>query len=245
VNIPRFDLELARSGSPRVAHAHRGWKAFPSGVQRSDRGGGDQPERPEGIALAGYLPELRKNPKRAPAPRPRLLKGSEENPVEIDPTTVNWNTLKDGDFPYRLRQDPGPENALGRVKFQLTNDFHVYLHDTPARFLFGHLDRGLSHGCIRVESPLDLARLLLDESSQSLLLEALDQPKERHISVKPSVPIHILYLTAWVDDAGALRFSPDVYQFDGPQRNALDRVASRVAGGPASGAKEPTPPAAR
>ena len=102
------------------------------------------------------------------------------------------------------------------MKFLLTNDFGVYLHDTPSRSLFGHLDRDLSHGCIRVENPLELARLLLGESSQEPLREALDQPKERRLSVKPPVPVHILYLTAWVDDSGALRFSPDVYGFDGP-----------------------------
>jgi murein L,D-transpeptidase YcbB/YkuD len=66
---------------------------------------------------------------------------------------------------------------------------------------------------------------------------------ERHLGVKPLVPVHILYLTAWVDEAGILRQSPDIYGFDGPQRTALDRVASRVTGGPASGAKEATRPA--
>jgi murein L,D-transpeptidase YcbB/YkuD len=76
----------------------------------------------------------------------------------------------------------------------------------------------------------------LDESSQDPLREALGQPEAKHVAVKPPVPIHILYLTAWVDDAGALHFGPDVYEFDGPQRNALDRVASR--------AKEATPKAA-
>jgi murein L,D-transpeptidase YcbB/YkuD len=147
-----------------------------------------------------------------------------------------------GRFPYHLRQDPGPDNALGRLKFHLTNDFRIYLHDTPTRGLFGRSGRDLSHGCIRVERPLELAKQLLGESSQDLLREALDQTEERHLSVKPPVPIHILYLTAWVDEAGVLRFGPDVYEFDGPQRTALERVASRVSGGPASGAKEATRP---
>jgi murein L,D-transpeptidase YcbB/YkuD len=148
--------------------------------------------------------------------------------------------LERGRFPYRLRQDPGPNNALGRLKFQLTNDFRIYLHDTPTRGLFGQSDRDLSHGCIRVERPLDLAAQLLGEASQDLLRAALDQTKERHLPVRPQVPIHILYLTAWVDEAGTLRSSPDVYEFDATQRAALDRVASRVSGGPASGAKEAT-----
>ncbi len=247
VNIPGFDLELVRGGVSAWRTRIVVGKAFTPTPVFGDRIVAvvvNPPWNvPESIALGEYLPELRKNPKALERHGLRLLKGSEEHPVEVDPATVNWRKLSDADFTYRLRQDPGPDNALGRVKFQLTNDFRVYLHDTPARSLFGRLDRDLSHGCMRVESPLDLARPLLDESSQDLFREALDQPKERHLSVKPPVPIHILYLTAWVDDAGALRFSPDVYEFDGPQRATLDRVASRVAGGPASGAKELTPPA--
>jgi murein L,D-transpeptidase YcbB/YkuD len=198
---------------------------------------------PESIAVSEYLVELKKDSSALKRHGLRLLKGPEGHPVEIDPATVKWKTLGDDDFPYRLRQDPGPDNALGRVKFELTNDFHIYLHDTPARSLFGHVDRDLSHGCIRVESPVDLARQLLGDSSTDALSDALDQKEERHIAVKPPVPIHILYLTAWADDAGALHFAPDVYAFDEPQRIALDRAAVRVAGGPASGAKEATPSA--
>jgi murein L,D-transpeptidase YcbB/YkuD len=158
---------------------------------------------------------------------------------------VNWNDLGEGQFPYHLRQEPGPTNALGRLKFQLTNEFNIYLHDTPSRNLFGRSDRDLSHGCIRVDRPLELAERLLDESSQDSLHEALDKPEERHLPVKPQVAIHILYLTAWVDAGGVLCFAPDIYQFDATQRTALDRVAARVIGGPASGAKEATHPPVR
>jgi murein L,D-transpeptidase YcbB/YkuD len=249
VNIPGFDLTLMRGGVSAWRTRIVVGKAFTPTPVFSDRIVTvviNPPWNvPESIALGEYLPELRKNPKALERHGLRLLKGPEEDPAEIDPRTVNWHKLSEGDFPYRLRQDPGPDNALGRVKFQLTNDFHVYLHDTPTRSLFGHLDRDLSHGCIRVENPLDLARLLLDEPSLELLRGALDQPKERRLTVKPPVPIHIAYLTAWVDDAGTLRFSPDVYAFDETQQSALDRVASRVSGGPASGAKEPTPSVAR
>jgi murein L,D-transpeptidase YcbB/YkuD len=249
VNIPGFDLDLVHGGVSAWRTRIVVGKAFTPTPVFSDRIVAvvvNPPWNvPKSIAVGEYLDELRKDPLALQRRGLRLLQGSEENVVEIDPATVNWHKLSDGDFPYRLRQDPGPDNALGRVKFQLTNDFHVYLHDTPARSLFGHLDRDLSHGCIRVESPLDLARQLLDETSQKLLREALGQPEEQHLSVRPPVPIHILYLTAWIDDAGVLHFSSDVYEFDGPQRSALDRVASRVAGGPASGAKESTLPATR
>ncbi len=249
VNIPAFDLKLVRGGASVWRTRIVVGKAFSPTPVFSDRIVAvvvNPPWNvPKSIALGEYLPEMRDDPRAFARRGLRLLEGPEEDPREVDPATVDWRALEGGRFPYRLRQDPGPNNALGRLKFQLTNEFRIYLHDTPTRGLFGQSDRDLSHGCIRVERPLDLAARLLGESSQDLLREALDQPKERHLSVKPPVPIHILYLTAWVDDAGALRFAPDVYEFDGPQRTALDRVASRVSGGPASGAKEAAHPPAR
>ena len=249
VNIPGFDLELAQGGVSAWHTRIVVGKAFTPTPVFSDRivavVANPPWNVPESITLGEYLPELREDPEAFKRRGLRLLEGAGEDAREVDPATVDWHALDKGRFPYHLRQDPGPDNALGRLKFHLTNDFRIYLHDTPTRGLFGRSGRGLSHGCIRVERPLELAAQLLDESSQDLLREALDQTEERHLSVKPPVPIHILYLTAWVDEAGVLRFGPDVYEFDGPQRTALDRVASRVSGGPASGAKEATRPPPR
>jgi murein L,D-transpeptidase YcbB/YkuD len=249
VNIPGFDLELVRGGVAAWRTRIVVGKAFTPTPVFSDRIVAivvNPPWNvPKSIAIGEYLPEMRKDLKGFRRRGLRLLEGPEEAPREVDPAALDWHALDKGRFPYRLRQDPGPTNALGRLKFHLTNDFRIYLHDTPTRGLFGQSDRDLSHGCIRVEKPLDLARQLLGESSQDLLREALDQTQERHLAVRPPVPIHILYLTARVDEAGALRFSPDVYEFDATQRTALDRVASRVSGGPASGAKEGARPPGR
>jgi murein L,D-transpeptidase YcbB/YkuD len=233
VNIPGFNLELVHGGVTAWRTRIVVGNAFTPTPVFSDRIVAvtvNPPWNvPESIAVSEYLVELKKDSSALKRHGLRLLKGPESHPVEIDPATVNWKKLGDDDFPYRLRQDPGPDNALGRVKFELTNDFHIYLHDTPARSLFGHVDRDLSHGCIRVESPLDLARQLLGDATPDVLSDALDQKEERHIGVKPPVPIHILYLTAWADDAGGLHFAPDIYAFDESQRIALDRVASPVA----------------
>ena len=246
VNIPGFSLELVRDGVPVWRTRIVVGKAFSPTPVFSDRivavVANPPWNVPMSIARGEYLRELRKDPRALKRRGFRLLEGMEEDAREVDPTTVDWHALDKGRFPFRLRQDPGPNSALGRLKFHLTNGYRIYLHDTPTRGLFGQSDRDLSHGCIRVERPLELAAQFLDEASQELLHEALDQTKERHLSVKPTVPVHILYLTARVDEAGGLRFSPDVYEFDGPQGAALDRVASRVSGGPASGAKEATRP---
>jgi len=246
VNIPGFDLGLVRGGVSAWRTRIVVGKAFTPTPVFSDQivavVANPPWNIPESIAREEYLPELRDNPKAFKLRGLRLLEGPGEGAREVDPATVDWHAVDEKRFPYHLRQDPGPDNALGRLKFHLTNDFRIYLHDTPTPGLFGRSGRDLSHGCIRVERPLDLAVQVLDESSQDLLRAALDQTEERHLSIKPPVPIHILYLTAWVDEGGDLRFVPDVYEFDGPQRTALERVASRVSGGPASGAKEATRP---
>jgi murein L,D-transpeptidase YcbB/YkuD len=175
---------------------------------------------PESIAVGEYLPELRKDPRALERHGLRLLEAGGGEPREVDPSTVDWSGVAEDSFPFRLRQDPGPDNALGRLKFELTNEFHIYLHDTPATHLFGRSERGLSHGCIRVERPVELAGAILG-AAQRALEEALAQPEERKLPVDPPVAVHILYWTAWVDDGGNLRFAPDLYGFDADQMAAL------------------------
>lgn len=242
LNIPAFELQYRKGGATVLRMRIVVGQAFTPTPVFSDQivavVANPPWNVPESISLKEYLPELRENPKAFAKRGLRIMEGPEENAREIDPAKVNWRRVDEEDFPYHIRQDPGPDNALGRVKFHLTNDFHIYLHDTPARSLFGHSDRDLSHGCIRVEKPLELAARILDEPARELLREALETTEERHLPVKPPVPIHLVYLTAWVDEAGALHFSPDVYDHDGPQRTALDRAASRLSGGSGSGGKD-------
>ena len=82
---------------------------------------------------------------------------------ELDPTTIDWSQFKSGNIPYTLRQDPGPTNALGRVKLMFPNQYQVYLHDTPSQSLFERSDRAFSSGCVRVERALELAERVLDD----------------------------------------------------------------------------------
>ena len=241
VNIPAFEVELVRGGVSTWRSRIVVGKSFTPTPVFSDQivaiVANPPWNVPESIALAEYLPELREDPKELERLGLRLFEGTGEDAREVDPAEVKWRRLDEGSFPYHLRQDPGPDNALGRLKFQLTNEYNIYLHDTPARSLFGKSDRDLSHGCIRVEKPLELAEQLLSDSSQKLLQEALTQTEERHVPLRPPVPIHILYLTSWVDEDSVLSFGSDIYDLDGPQGAALDRVAPRVSGGPASSPK--------
>jgi L,D-transpeptidase YcbB len=228
VNIPGFDLALIRDGRAELRSRIVAGKAFTPTPVFSDRVvaivANPPWNVPDDLAVREYVPELRKNPDGLKEQNIRVFEGTDKDAREVDPSSVDWDDVDEQDFKYHLRQDPGPDNALGRVKFQLTNDFQIYLHDTPARSLFAKADRDLSHGCIRVERARDLADRLLGDASEDLA-KALEAENEKAIPVKPPVPIQILYLTAWVDEAGSLSFGRDVYEFDPGQQAALDRFS--------------------
>ena len=117
----------------------------------------------------------------------------------------------------RLRQRPGPNNALGLLKFVFPNRFNVYLHDTPSRSLFGRTVRTFSHGCIRVEKPFDLAVWALSGDPQwtpQAIRAGIDSGQELTAKLTRTIPVHVAYWTAWVDEAGALQLGPDVYGRD-------------------------------
>jgi L,D-transpeptidase YcbB len=231
INIPAFELDFVRNGAPAWRSRIVVGKAFTPTPVFSDRIVAvvvNPPWNvPESIALGELLPELQSDPQALSRRHIRILDGAGDKAREVSPKSVDWSEVAAGRFPYRLRQDPGADNALGRLKFDLTNDFHIYLHDTPAGHLFGRPERDLSHGCIRVERPLELARELLGDSPEDRLQQALDQSEERRLPVEPPVPVHILYWTAWADEADVLHFGPDVYELEGPQRAALEQLASR------------------
>ncbi len=116
-----------------------------------------------------------------------------------------------------LQQKPGPKNALGLVKFDLPNPFSVYLHDTPSRGLFAREARALSHGCMRLQRPYDLARLLMrDERAWpgTRIEDALHGPVTLRAALSHPLPVFAFYWTAFVDGQGRVNFRPDVYGWD-------------------------------
>jgi len=136
---------------------------------------------------------------------------------KIDPATVDWSSLSRDNFPYQLVQVPGPRNALGRVKFMFPNAYAVYLHDTPARYLFGRQERSFSSGCIRVEQPMALAEKLLADSpdwSPEKIDELLEKQTPVTAMLSTPIPIYIQYWTAWVDGDEQIQFREDIYHRD-------------------------------
>lgn len=180
---------------------------------------------PPTIAAVDKFPVIQRDPGAIASQRMTLLEQGTNRPV--DPTTVAWADLNGQSFNrlYRLRQDPGPHNALGRVKFMFPNRHNVYLHDTPSRELFERTSRDFSSGCIRVENPLELAEYLLAGEpgwTRARIDEAVRAGEERTVRLTRSVPVHLLYWTAWADADGVLHFRPDIYQRDRVVAAALD-----------------------
>ncbi len=119
---------------------------------------------------------------------------------------------------YKLRQDPGPLNALGRVKFVFPNRFAIYMHDTPKRDLFSQSARNFSHGCIRVSDPLALAAFALEEEKKDWTVEkikeTIDTGRRKIVQLTAPLSVHLTYQTTWVDKEGSIHFNRDVYGRD-------------------------------
>jgi len=168
---------------------------------------------PPSIANNEILPELKKNPGYLSNNNMELV----QNGQVVDPYSVYWSDYS-GNIPYEIRQKPGDDNSLGKIKFLFPNGFNIYLHDTPAKSLFGLTKRSFSHGCIRVEYPKSLAFYLLRNDRkwpQEKIENVLDSDVSTGITISPKVPVYITYFTAWVDPKGNLNFRNDIYNLDG------------------------------
>ena len=202
---------------------------------------------PEIILARELIPGMRADPSTLARRRLRLI---DRDGAEADPATVDWAAADASCFPYLVQQDPGPDNPLGRVKFMLPNDHQVYLHDTPNRALFASASRAASSGCIRLEDPLGLAEQLL--TGQPLpAAQAVEAPvlarlragadaaalatwtraaidtviatgETLTVPLTSPLPVLLLYLTAWQDEAGRVQFRADIYGRDAPLLEMLD-----------------------
>jgi len=180
---------------------------------------------PPTIASVDKFPQIKADPGYVAAQRMTLFSTATNAPV--DPYSVDWAPLTGAEFNrrYRLRQEPGPTNALGNVKFMFPNRHNVYLHDTPQRELFAQTARNFSSGCIRLERPLELADFLLSDQSEwnpSRIRSAVAGGVERSVNLSAPVPVYLLYFTAFVEEDGTVHFRPDIYGRDARVLAALD-----------------------
>jgi murein L,D-transpeptidase YcbB/YkuD len=178
---------------------------------------------PPGIIRNDILPDARRDPESITR---RGLDVLDASGNKVDPASINWSKFKSGNIPYTLRQEPGPKNALGRVKIMFPNSYSVYLHDTPSQSKFEESDRAFSSGCVRVERPLELAELLLADPSAwstARIEEAVDTGRTENVTLPHKVPVLLAYWTAWVDPQGRVNFRRDVYGQDAQWAAGLAR----------------------
>lgn len=135
------------------------------------------------------------------------------NGTPVSPWQVNWSMVSPSNFPFKVRQRPGAGNALGQIKFLFPNKHDVYLHDTPSKSLFARSYRAFSHGCVRVENPMEFADALManEPNISRASLEAMFGPKERWVNPERQIPVHLAYFTLRVDSEGNIRAFGDVY----------------------------------
>ncbi|MCJ8166678.1 L,D-transpeptidase family protein [Pontibacter sp. E15-1] len=173
---------------------------------------------PTSIAVKEIVPILRRNPGYLARKNMKLEKPIGNSWVRVNPWRVDWDKIDQTNYTYRIVQLDGSENELGQVKFPFPNPIPQYLHDTPNKALFTYPNRAFSHGCIRLERPIELAYYLLEKGS-GYSTEKIDKiwmkSKPNHyLRVHEPLPLYIVYLTAWADGAQQVQFRDDVYGYD-------------------------------
>lgn len=176
---------------------------------------------PRSIASKEMLPKIKQDPDFFDSGNYQLL-DSEGNIVE--PSSVDWSAIHVGNFPYTLVQQPGCSNALGQIKFVFPNEFSVFMHDTPEKWLFTNAKRAFSHGCIRVNEPFALAEVLLgkDGWTRERIESQIQSEETRTVFLSEPLPILLVYWTAEVDDPGIIHFYDDIYERDAALLEVLD-----------------------
>lgn len=184
---------------------------------------------PPRLAKEDYLPKLQKNPGYLAENGFSVYPNWSAGAKPLDARKINWKAMSPAAMSHlKLRQDPGPKNALGQVKFNIANDFDVYLHDTPSRDKFARSMRALSSGCVRLAEPMTLADFVFADTpawGPEQRKAALDSQKTRYVTLNQPIPVYILYQTAWAAADGTLHFRPDIYDRDAETLTTLARVA--------------------
>ena len=175
---------------------------------------------PNSIVVNELAPKLVENINYLKSRNMQIYEGWEDDDT-IDADDIDWEDYTEPGviFPHVIKQDPGPGNALGRIKFMFPNQYSIYLHDTPEINLFWAADRSYSHGCVRVHKPMDVADFILRNTKDwdmQRVKETLEDTDNTRVELGKADRMQVLiyYQTAWADEAGRLYFRPDVYQRD-------------------------------
>lgn len=170
---------------------------------------------PQSIAVKEILPKLQASTDYLSNHQMEVFLGN--STIALNAEKIDWKNVTANTFRYTIRQQPGPDNPLGRIKFLLPNAYDIYLHDTPGQAMFSQSERDFSHGCIRLRDPFRLQAYLMRNDSlwtPAKVQQRLKEGKEKYIKLKKKVPVFIAYFTAWEDSQGRLQFREDIYGHD-------------------------------
>lgn len=182
---------------------------------------------PESIAKKEILPKLLKDPNYLASKGIDIYQGWHKDSEKVETTEVlDTLILQDVEAVpnFRFTQGPSDENPLGKMKFMFPNKHAVYLHDTPAKSLFNNARRAYSHGCIRLSRPDELLMTIANDDKNlniEKVTQILETETEKAIGLSKKIPVHIIYLTSWVDDNGELQFREDIYDYDKIQEELI------------------------
>lgn len=173
---------------------------------------------PHGIAAGEELARIKSNPSAFfGADRMTLYRRAGKGLVSVNPSTVNWSKYSSKNFPFVLIQRPGPNNALGKIRFNIQSPFNIFLHSTPSQYLFDYKTRNFSHGCIRVKEVVSLAYFALNNPSlwtPQTIQREMEGAVTKVVKLPQSIPVYINYFTVWVDENGTPNYFPDAYGED-------------------------------
>lgn len=186
---------------------------------------------PQSIVQKEIIPNLVKNPNYLEEEQIKVHENWDHESLEYETKDIDWSIFLDNEImaddefaPMRFIQIPGDKNPLGRMKFLFPNQYSVYLHDTPFKYLFNENNRAFSHGCIRLSEPKKLLETIAKDEKELDMNESdkiLKSEERVDIELKKKIPVHIVYLTSWIDENNKIQFRNDIYKFDEIQENIL------------------------
>ena len=186
---------------------------------------------PQSIVKKEIIPKLLEEPNYLEDKEIKVFENWDHESMQYDTSNMDWSMYLDNDLigtskeaPMRFIQIPSNTNPLGRIKFMFPNRYSVYLHDTPLKELFKNNKRAYSHGCIRLSEPQELLKTIAQEDEGINYEEAeeiLSNIEKTDFDLVKKIPVHIVYLTTWIDENGKIQFRDDIYDYDKIQENIL------------------------
>lgn len=186
---------------------------------------------PQSIVKKELIPKLVEDPSYLIKNDIKVFENWDHESMQFDTSSVDWSMYLNNDLigtskvaAMRFIQIPGNKNPLGKMKFMFPNRYSVYLHDTPYKYLFKNKRRAFSHGCIRLSRPNDLLKTIMQEDSNLSYKKAeeiLSNIEKTDLDLSKKIPVHIIYLTSWIDEEGKIQFRDDIYNYDRMQEKLL------------------------